>query len=408
MMNGERDLIGDGQAAAAMGRFALLTRVAVLLVGVGGVLSLLTLWRGEPDRFAFAYLWGFTFIWTVALGGLFFVVLHHLTHAVWSVVVRRVAEMFASLLPVVALLLVPLLGFVVFSNYFGLYPWCDTEWMHHDHILEGKLPYLNVPFFVVRGLVFVGFWALAAHFFVNRSLRQDTGALGEEASQQMRKWSTAFMPLFALTLTFASFDWLMSLEPYWFSTIYGVYIFAGVAASGLAAMTIVVVWLRAAGLLGDDLVRGEHLYSLGALLFTFTCFWAYIAFSQFMLIWYASIPEETVYFLQRTQDGWLEVSIALALVRFVVPFFLLLSRPAKMNPRRLVIVSILILAGQLLDLYWLIMPQLHPSARFGWQELGPPSLLTGIAVLMLVRFLSERRLVAVGDPWFEESCRFHL
>jgi hypothetical protein len=216
------------------------------------------------------------------------------------------------------------------------------------------------------------------------------------------------MPLFALTLTFASFDWLMSLEPYWFSTIYGVYIFAGVVASGLAAITIMVVWLRAAGLLGDDLVRGEHLYSLGALLFTFTCFWAYIAFSQFMLIWYASIPEETVYFLQRTQDGWLEVSIALALVRFVVPFFLLLSRPAKMNPRLLLIVSILILAGQLLDLYWLIMPQLHVSARFGWQELGPPALLTGIAVLMLVRFLSERRLVAVGDPWFEESCRFHL
>jgi hypothetical protein len=139
-----------------------------------------------------------------------------------------------------------------------------------------------------------------------------------------------------------------------------------------------------------------------------------------MLIWYASIPEETVYFLQRTQHGWLEVSIALALVRFVVPFFLLLSRPAKMNPRRLLIVSILILAGQLLDLYWLIMPQLHASAsqfgwqdhasasQFGWQEIGPPSLLTGISVLMLVRFLSERRLVAVGDPWFEESCRFHL
>jgi hypothetical protein len=407
-MNGELDLIGDGQAAAAMGRFDRLRMAALLLIAVGGVLSLVALFR-DADRFAFAYLWGFTFVWTVALGGLFFVALHHLTHAVWSVVVRRVAEMFASLMPIVALLLLPLLGIVFFSSYFGLYSWCDTEWMHHDHVLEGKLPYLNVPFFVVRGLAFVGFWALAARYFVGRSFRQDSGALGEEASHQMRTWSAVFMPLFALTLTFASFDWLMSLEPYWFSTIYGVYVFAGVSVSGLAAITLAVIWLRAAGLLGDNMVRGEHLYSFGALLFTFTCFWAYIAFSQFMLIWYASIPEETVYFLRRTQHGWLEVSVALVLVRFVAPFFLLLSRPAKMNPRRLVIVSLLILAGQLLDLYWLIMPPLHASApQLGWQELGPPLLLIGIVMLMLVRFLSQRRLVAIGDPWFEESCQFHL
>jgi hypothetical protein len=407
-MSNTRETVGSSHLAEPATHFGLLVKVACALIGLGAVLSLAALWR-DADRFAFGYLWGFTFVWSVALGSLFFVGLHHITHAVWSVVVRRVAEGFAAVLPVVALLLLPLLVFALFSKVFAVYPWSDADIVRGNHVLEAKGPYLNVPFFALRGLAFVTIWALFARYFVGRSLQQDDGQLGAEGMDRMRAWSRLFMPVFALTVTFASFDWLMSLDPMWFSTIYGVYLFSGMAATGLAVITIAVIWLRSAGLLGSGVVRAEHLYNLGALLFTFTCFWAYIAFSQFMLIWYANMPEETVYFINRTRHGWLEVSVALALLRFALPFFLLLSRPAKMNPRRLAVVSVLILIGQWLDLYWLIMPELHSGApRLGWQELGPALLLSGILVYAVVRFWSRQRLLAVGDPLYQKSLEFHI
>jgi hypothetical protein len=181
------------------------------------------------------------------------------------------------------------------------------------------------------------------------------------------------------------------------------------APAALAAITIGVVRLRAQGRLGRDVVTGEHLYSLGGLLFAFTCFWAYIAFSQFMLIWYANIPEETIYFLHRTEHGWLRVSLLLILFRFVLPFFLLLSRPSKMDPRRLVFASAIVLAGQFLDLYWLIMPQIHREApRFGWQELGPPLLMIGLLLLFIGRFVKKNDMRAQGDPLYERSRAFRL
>ena len=202
------------------------------------------------------------------------------------------------------------------------------------------------------------------------------------------------MLIFALTVTFAAFDWLMSLEPHWFSTIFGVYVFSGMVLTALAAITITTIWLRGTGRLGKGVVGDGHLYNLGALLFAFVCFWAYIAFSQYMLIWYGNLPEESFFLLRRQEGGWLGFSVVLALVRFVVPFLALLSRRAKTNAVWLFWVSILILVGQLLDVYWLIMPQLHVEHPvLGWQELGPVLLVSGLVVLMLARFL-RRHL-----PW---------
>ena len=217
------------------------------------------------------------------------------------------------------------------------------------------------------------------------------------------------MLLFGVTATFASFDWLMSLEPHWFSTIFGVYVFAGMVVTALSVIIIATIWLRATGRLGDGIVGEGHLYNLGALLFAFVCFWAYIAFSQYMLIWYGNIPEETFYLINRLQGGWLNVSIALALVRFVIPFLVLLSRPAKTDVRRLIAVSVLMLFGQFLDLYWLIMPQLHTEAPvFGWPELGPPLLVIGLLMLFVTQFLKQHRPVPVGDPLLPESLQSYI
>ena len=244
-MSGEHLSITQTIPTPSAEQFGPLLRIAQGLIGIGVLLSLVAIWR-DADRFAFGYLWGFSFLWTLVLGSLFFVALHHVTHSVWSVVIRRVGEVFAGLMPVVGLLMIPVFIFAFFSHTFALYPWSNAEIVHGDHVLESKSLYLNIPFFVARGLVFTAIWVIFARLFVGLSLRQDSGELGEDATLRMRKWSPLFMLLFALTITFASFDWLMSLEPHWFSTIYGVYVFGGMGATGLAAITLAVVWFAPA------------------------------------------------------------------------------------------------------------------------------------------------------------------
>jgi len=386
------------------------SRITWALIGVGLLLSVAAL----PDaanraRFGYAYLWAFAFLWTVLLGSLFFVALQHLTSAVWSVVVRRVAEMMAAPMWVLGLLFLPVLGFALFPDLFPVFPWTDVELVEGDHLLQQKRAYLNVPFFAIRAAVYLGLWMAFARYFVGKSLKQDRGEGGVEASVAMRRMAAPFTMVFAVTATLAGVDWLMSLDPHWFGTVFGVYIFSGMVVAALAAITIATVWMRRAGLLASEVVTADHLYNLGNLLFAFVCFWAYIAFSQYMLIWYANMPEETFYFVTRVQGGWMPVSVALALVRFVVPFLALLSRRSKMNPRVLLWVSVLMLAGQLLDLYWIVMPALHEGRPvLGWQEIGPPLLVIGVALWYCTRFLGRNAPLAVGDPRLDESQRYVL
>ncbi|MCH9022322.1 MAG: hypothetical protein IID32_06125, partial [Planctomycetes bacterium] len=205
--------------------------VAVVMVVVGLVCSLIAL-SSESGRetFGFAYLWGFTFLWTVVLGCLFFVGLHHVTGAVWSVVVRRVAEMFAGSMWLVGLLFIPIVVFCL-SDKVDMYHWLHPG---DDPILAKKAAYLNIGFFAVRGIAFLGLWSLFAWFFVGRSLGQDDKPGNEKVTRKLRGISAPFMPIFALTMTFASFDWLMSLDPHWYSTIYGAYVFSGMVCVSLS------------------------------------------------------------------------------------------------------------------------------------------------------------------------------
>jgi len=393
---------------AGVGRRLKQVTGALILLGI--LLSLAAVPdHGNRVRLVYAYLWGFLFLWAIVLGSLFFVALQHLTGSIWSVVVRRVAEMFAAPMWLLGLLFIPVAVFVLLPDQFSLFPWADPVLAAGDHLTHEKQAYLNVPFFLARGAVFFTLWIGFAAYFVRTSLRQDRGEAGAGASIAMRKVSAPFTLIFAATTTFAGFDWLMSLNPHWFSTMFGVYIFAGMILSSLAAITIATVCMRDAGIIDADVVTEEHLYSLGGLLFAFICFWAYIAFSQYMLIWYANMPEETFYFHHRLQGSWGVVSVALALVRFAVPFLVLLPRRSKMSPAILFWVSVLVLAGQLLDLYWLIMPELHRSGpALGWQELGPPLLMGGLLILYLVWFVRRHSALAVGDPLFEASRKFRL
>jgi hypothetical protein len=253
-------------------------------------------------------------------------------------------------------------------------------------------------------------------YFVGRSLRQDHRPDLAVETVKMRRLSGPFLLIFALTLSFASFDWLMSTEPHWYSTIYGVYIFAGMACVSLSVITLTVVWLRWTGWLGQGIVRDEHLYSLGVMLFTFVCFWGYIWMSQYMLIWYGNLSEETIFFFRRgwseepsLRNGWIGLSVVQVFVRFVIPFFLLLSRRAKMNGRSLAIISVIIIFGQLVDLYWLIMPNVYPDGpKVVWTDVGPVLLMVGLLLGCVARFMRKHGCLATGDPLYARSCAFHL
>ena len=395
---------------------ANLSRVGYALTAAGAALSAAALFT-QAGRFAHAYLWGFVFLWSVVLGCLFFVGLQHLTHAVWSVGVRRVAEMFASAMWLVAVLFIPVLLFAILHDHFGLYRWVPPAEAHS--VLHHKQSYLNVPFFAGRAAIYFVIWVGFAIYFVRTSVKQDCSEAGPEATVAMRRRSAPFMLLFAITATFASIDWVMSLAPEWFSTVFGVYVWTGMVVTALSVITLAVLLLRSSGRFGDPSgggsgetgfpVRDDHLYSLGTLLFAFVCFWGYIAFSQYMLIWYANMPEETIYFSKRMEGGWFYLGVLLACVRFVIPFVALLSRSSKTDARRLMWVSVLMIFGQLVDLYWLIMPERQGGTAIpGWVEAGPLLLMVGLLAVIASRFLGRRSSLPVGDPGFEACRRFHL
>ena len=379
-----------GRSAGAIGVIAILASLALAATSQDG-------WH----RFFFSYLLSFSYVLTLALGALFFVILQHLTRAGWSVVVRRWAEGIAAALPLLAVLAVPI---VVFGLP-HLYHWAQPGTVVADPLLLAKQPYLNVPFFVARLVVYFGLWSVLARYFFSRSLRQDATE-DAQLTVQMERRSALAMLGFALTLTFAAFDLLMSLDAHWFSTIFGVYIFAGSVVSFFALLTVVVFATQRAGLLRHA-ITVEHYHDLGKLIFAFTVFWAYIAFSQYMLIWYASLPEETVWLLRRQTNGWGWVGLVLLFGHFVVPFVALLSRSPKRRPRLVAIAAVWMLAMHWVDLYWVVIPEVSPQRALPHLlDLTTLLGLGGIAVAAVLYVMRECSLIPEQDPRLAESLRF--
>jgi len=374
--------------------------LAMAAAGLGGSLAF-----GLADPAARTQLWhswlvGALFVLSVALGGLFFVLLQHATQAGWSVVVRRLAEHAMATLPFLALLFVPLL--------FGLgdlFHWSHADAVAGDPLLTHKRPYLNVPFFVLRTAAYFAVWSALAIWFGRQSRLQDRS--GEhETTRRLRRASAPGLLLFALTVTFAAFDWLMSLDPHWYSTIFGVYFFSGSTVGILAFLSLVAIAARRAGLL-SEVISAEHLHDLGKLLFAFVAFWAYIGFSQFFLVWYGNLPEETGFFAVRLSGSWRAASILLAVGHFVVPFFFLLPRTIKRHEGALAAASGWLLLMHLLDLHWLVMPNLH-AAGISLGLLDGAALIGSVGAFLAAFGWSLRRsaLVPIGDPRLPESLLF--
>ena len=357
----------------------------------------------EPRHAAFNNLINFLFLISIAVGALFLIALEYIAGAVWSVPMRRVNEFLAGLIPFTPLLAIPL-----FFHLHELFHWAHTDVVAADELLKAKAPYLNSNFFAMRFIATFILLTLFYWLFTRNSLKQDStkDAKGDIYTRRNIRLSAIFLPVFAITITFIAIDWAMTLEPHWYSTIIGIYYFSGTVLSALAAATYIIIRFHETGRLPG--LRRDHFYSLGSLMFAFVNFWAYIAFSQFMLIWYANLPEETFWFIKHWQNGWQEVSILLIIVQFAVPYAVLLPQEAKMDLKRLKFIALWLLFAHWLDLYWFVMPTYDAGVSFSWMELTFPSLVVGLAITVVSWKAKTYNLMPIGDPKLKRGMEFHL
>lgn len=359
-----------------------------------------------------AYLTAYLYCLTICLGATFFVVIQHLCRAGWSVTARRVAESFMSVMPWLAILFVPVLA-TLFLGTGTIYKWDDPAWIeshHYEWATNSKGAYLTDWFFALRSVLYLAVWTgIAGYFYKSSRLQDQTGEI--KITERMQAVSGPAVILFSLTLSFAAFDWIMSLEPAWFSTMFGVYVFAGGILSAICSVTVFIYLVQKAGALRQE-VTVEHYHDFGKLTFGFVTFWTYIAFSQFMLIWYANIPEETFWFGARWENGWESISLVLVFFHWLLPFLGLLSRHIRRRPHLMFFWSAYIMLFHFVDIYWLIMPTIHPENPYGG-AMGVASLLLcllgmfGLCLGAVLRNCQSAPLIPARDPRLHESLAFH-
>jgi hypothetical protein len=369
-------------------------------VAVLGIVVCALLGPGNPKQFYFSWLVSFLYFLSLAIGGLFFVLIQYASQGSWGIVVRRIGETIFTTMPVMAVLFVP----VLFGLH-DLYPWSVPGAAEHDALLQWKSPFLNVTFFVIRAAVYFVSWSAIAIVYYSRSRSQDV--TGDAAvSARLRRFSGPAIIVMALTSTFASIDWIVSLSPRWYSTMFGVYFFAGSFIGFIALMSVLVPAMRRAGLL-ETVITPEHLHDLGKFLFAFMCFWAYIAFSQFLLIWYGNLPEEAVWYKARITASWKMVSIVLMVGHFGVPFLYLMGRTVKRHAATLALGGAWLLVMHFVDLYWQVMPTLHTEGvRVTALDVAAFAAVGGSFVAAMGWLMRRQALVPLRDPRLPESLAF--
>jgi hypothetical protein len=366
---------------------SLLTGFFALALCVGG-------WIFSPQQFFRSYLISYLFWIGIPLGCFAILMLHHLVGGRWGFVIQRLLESGVRTFPLMALLFLPLI--------FGmreLYFWARPEAVASDPILQQKSLYLNGPFFIARTIVYFAIWMTAGHFFNKWSLEQDRTA---EAvlTQRLQRLSGPGLVLYGLTVTFSAIDWIMSLEPHWYSTIYGMIFMVGHALAALALVIIVAHLLTDLKPLSQVIDPG-HFHDLGNLLLAFVMFWAYLGFSQFLLIWVENLREEIPWYLHRSTGGWQVIALLLILFQFALPFLLLLSRATKRRAGILAIVASGVIFMHWVDLFWMIAPSFYPAAfHLHWLDIAALVGIGGIWLAVFLGYLKDRSLLPLHDPRF--------
>lgn len=386
-------------------------RGPALVAGLAGLAVCAAGYFLDRDHFFRAYLIAYMFWLGVALGSLALMMVHHQSGGAWGLVIRRILEASSRTLPALAILFLP-----VVLGMGHLYPWTHADHVQQDEILRHKALYLNTPFFLVRALFYFASWIGLAWVLNRWSRRQDDG--DPAATRRMQLISGGGLVLYGLTITFASIDWVMSINPHWFSTIFGFLFMGGQGLSALAFTVVVatILWRRDPM---HHVFNAGHFHDLGKLMLAFVMLWAYFNFSQYLIIYSGNLVEEIPYYITRTTHGWGYVALTLVIFHFAAPFALLLSRDLKRSANRLVLVAVAILVVRLVDLFFLVSPEfaasganLHLAAGGGahesglfvhWLDAAAPIGIGGIWLWLFLSRLAERPLLPVRDPHLTEA-----
>ncbi|MEQ9499684.1 MAG: hypothetical protein RIT81_22545 [Deltaproteobacteria bacterium] len=364
--------------------------IAGVAAGLGLVGTLIGAFTGEASIWP-SYLLAFLFCWGLASGAVALLLLHQLTAGGWGFLIQRPLEAAAKTMPLVLLMFVP-----VVVGMHDLYHWTHAEAVAADPLLQHKAPYLNTPFFIGRAAFYFVVWMGLTFALVKWSSKPS----------RLQKISGIGLVIWVLTTTFAAFDWAMSLDPHWFSTIYGLLFVVGQGLGTLAFAIAVLFLLRGTDL--DALLNTKRTHDLGKLLFAFVMLWGYMNLSQFIIIWYGNLPEEIVWYVHRTEHGYQGLTLAVVFLQFVIPFFALLSRKPKRRLGVLASIALAILFVRLVDLFWLVMPGgLRPEAGVTIADISAPMMLAGIWLLAFTFLLGQRPLLNREDPRLEEVLHAH-
>lgn len=388
-----------------------------ILLGVGGlalVLGIVFLGMSKDElaqtRFWSALLQNSTFFLLVVNASMFFIGVTTLAMGGWQMAFRRVPEAISSLVPVFSILALLVFVGIIFGGRHDIYHWLDKEHVAHDPILKGKTAFLNPTFFMVWTLITIGMWS-----FVGAKMRKLSSQADENMDKEASKkfiwnntvWAAVFIVFFALTVASTiPWLWLMSIDAHWYSTMYSWYTFASTFVAGMSLVALFVVYLKNHDYL--EYVTEEHLHDLGKFMFAFSVFWAYLWYSQFMLIWYANIPEETIYFKPRLQGAYRGIFFLNLIINFVLPFLLLMRRGSKRNYTTMTFLAVLIILGHWIDFYQMVMPgTMHEHYSLGWFEFGILIFYAGLIMYFVGRGLAKKPLLAVHHPFVKESLIHH-
>jgi hypothetical protein len=374
-----------------------------MIAGVlGVVLAVAGFFMSGPDRFYQAYLVAYTFWMGVVLGSLALLMVQHLSGGVWGIVLRRPFEAAVRTLPVMALLFIPIV-----LGMHSIYHWTHADVAATDPVVREKVLYLNTPFFLARQVFYFAVWGLIGHLLTRWSAEHDR--TGDPALlQKMERLSGGGLVVYFLTVTFAMVDWTMSVNPHWFSTIWGLLYIGGQGLSAFAFGICVLVMLSQTAPLNKVLTT-HHFHDLGKFLFAFLMLWAYLSFSQFLIIWSANIPEEIPHYLNRWDNSWRYLSVFIIVGHFIVPYALLLSRDIKKNAAKLRVIATWILVARIADYWWHVAPELHTDGlTVSLLDVALPLALGGIFISLFVSHLGGRSLLPVNDPALDKALHHHV
>ena len=386
----------SGTPLPGMRQFGMIAGVLGVVLAVAGY------FMSGPDRFYQAYLIAYTFWMGVILGSMALLMVQHLSGGVWGIVLRRPFEAALRTLPVMTVLFLP----IVFGMH-SLYEWSHADAVANDPILQAKAPYLNTRFFLIRQVIYFVIWNAMAFMLTRWSAEHDrTGA--PALLDRLGRISGAGLVIYFLTVTFAMVDWTMSVNPHWFSTIWGMLYIGGQGLSAFAFGICVLVMLSQTAPLNRVLTT-HHFHDLGKFLFAFLMLWAYLSFSQFLIIWSANIPEEIPHYLDRWDNSYKYLSIFIIVGHFIVPYALLLSRDLKKNAAKLRVVAIWIICARVADYYWHVAPEFHKDGfSFSLLDIALPIALGGIFISIFVSQLAGRSLLPVNDAGLEKALTHHV